>query len=107
MLPSGARKCTQAFPLSSTPDSKRISTPAERNSAVAAWMSSTRNPRDRAGGEVAVDVTVASKDLDLAAVRQLQHLEPRTVQVKRKAQACTTSVRGRVVAIHPREADLA
>src|SRR5215211_7274580 len=44
MLPSGARKCTQAFPLSSTPDSKRIATPADRSSAVASWMSSTRNP---------------------------------------------------------------
>src|SRR5215213_9253233 len=44
MLPSGARKCTQAFPLSSTPDSKRIATPADRSSVVAAWMSSTRNP---------------------------------------------------------------
>jgi hypothetical protein len=44
MLPSGARKWTQALPLSSSPDSKRISTPADRSSAVAVRMSSTRNP---------------------------------------------------------------
>src|SRR5215207_7931999 len=44
MLPSGARKWTQALPLSSTPDSKRISAPADRNSAVASWTLSTRNP---------------------------------------------------------------
>src|SRR5512132_1191832 len=44
MLPSGARKWTQALPLSSSPDSKRIATPADRSSAVAAWTSSTRNP---------------------------------------------------------------
>src|SRR5215216_7516382 len=44
MLPSGARKWTQALPLSSIPDSKRISTPADRSSAVAVRMSSTRNP---------------------------------------------------------------
>src|SRR4029453_4287146 len=36
--------CTQGLPLSSIPDSNTISTPADRNSAVAAWTSSTRKP---------------------------------------------------------------
>ena len=34
MLPSGAQKWTQALPLSSSPDSKRISTPVVTDDAV-------------------------------------------------------------------------
>ena len=46
---------------------------ADLSSAVARKTSSTRNPRDGAGGEVPVDRAVRSEDLDLAAVRELGH----------------------------------
>jgi hypothetical protein len=41
-----------------------------------------QEPRDRAGGDVAVDRTVGPEDLHLAPVRQLQHPEPRQVQLQ-------------------------
>ena len=51
---------------------------------------------DGAGGEVAVDITVATKDLDLAAVRQLQHPQPGSVQLKWKAQQVAEEGHGNV-----------
>ena len=44
------------------------------------------------GGEVAVEVAVGSKDLYFAAIRQLEHLKPRTIKVPLEAQDVSEEV---------------
>jgi hypothetical protein len=51
---------------------------------------------DRARREVTIDVTVGSKDLHLATVRQLQHTESRKVDFRSKAQDLSEKVNGRL-----------
>jgi hypothetical protein len=51
---------------------------------------------DRTRREVAIDVTVGSKDLNLATVRQLQHTESRDVEFRSKAQDLSKKVNGRL-----------
>jgi hypothetical protein len=44
--------------------------------------------------EVAIDVAVGSKDLNLATVRQLQHTESREIQLRSQAQDLSKKVNG-------------
>jgi len=69
MLPSGARKWTQALPLSSSSGSKRISIPAEEFLGRAEDVID-QEAGDGTSGEVTVERTVGTEDLNLAAVGQ-------------------------------------
>jgi hypothetical protein len=96
MLPSGARKWTQALPLSSTPDSKSGPQLGGRFLDVV-----DQEAGDRAGGEVPIDLTLGPEDLDLAVVGELEHPEPCTVQLEPQAQDVTEEDDGRLGVVGP------
>ena len=81
------------------PDSKRISTPADRSS-VGSWRLSTRNP---AIGPVVRWrlIGLSGPRLPLAPVWQLEHPEPRLVQLEPKAQDITEEGDGRGEVVGP------
>ena len=81
MLPSGARKCTHAFPLSSS-TSWRISIPRALSSLAAALTLSTRNPTTGSGREVTVHLTAGSEDFHFATVRQLEYAKLWKIKVR-------------------------